>query len=96
MAETFLEIPIADFPFKDGTPFLAKIEGVKDGIGKMVIMSPITPQKAPTLGDWAKSMRSKKRDAGISSENKKDLRYIDLLKKHAPWYLEKHAPELLN
>ena len=48
-------------------------------------MSPTKPSKAPTLGDWAKSMRSKERDAGISSENKKDQRYIDLLKKHAPF-----------
>ena len=101
MNETTIDIPATRLPgIRAGEPLLARVDRVENGIVHIVVSTPHIADEPPqrssgAMADLLDFLNDLPRKSGITSEDRQDLRYIDHLRKHAPWYLQKHAPELL-
>ena len=97
MAEKSLDIPVSDLPFEAGQGFSATVDEGKGIAHILVTVAEETQKKSSeTITAWLESLKNLPRKNGISEEDRKDQRYIDLLKKHSPSYLKEHAPDLLD
>lgn len=96
MSAQVLEIPVSQLPFEAGSGFSAKV--TENGIAHIVIHSSSDDQDAKknSMADFLDFVKAIPKKNVITEEDKKDTRYIELLKKHSPEYLKEHAPELLD